>query len=391
MPKLAVSENIVDPVWRTRCLGCFRPLADCYCAAIPKIDNQTEVLILQHKRERWHAFNTARMVHRALRNSSVLIDHSTGMAPRLTLKPGAGLLFPGPGARLLDEVPAHERPRQLIVIDGTWHHAKTFMRDLTALQAVPRYRIAPSEPSRYRIRREPSEQFLSTVEATVAALRVLEPETRGLDELLGAFYTMVERQLAHPKSRHGWRRNEARRPGGRNIPSALLGDLSGVVAVYAEAVIEHPIRKSSQHVPVVWAARRLATGESFARMIQPPAPLSAAVLGHMQLTEAHFASASPLSAAQADWQTFLRPTDLIVVYNPSTARLLARMSQRAHACLVLKSIDFNPRQRYSTLDALMLGEGLVLPATEIPGRAGQRLAGVEALVDHLRRMRQCAD
>ena len=88
-------------------------------------------------------------------------------------------------------MPEGQRPRQLVIIDGTWHHAKTIVRDMPALHYVPRYRIAPDEPSRYRIRREPSAMFLSTVEATVAALRVLEPQTRGLDQQLGAFCSTV--------------------------------------------------------------------------------------------------------------------------------------------------------------------------------------------------------
>ena len=220
---------------RGRCVGCFRPHGDCHCAAIPAIDNRTEVLILQHRRERFHPFNTARMVHRALRNSSLLVDHISGLAARLALKPHAGLLYPGPGATLLTDLRPHERPQQLVVIDGTWHHAKTLVRDLAALRDVPRYRLAPVEPSRYRIRREPSALLLSTVEATVAALRALEPETSGFDQLLAAFDGMIDRQLAHPKAANGWRRHAMRRRCVRNIPAALLGGLAHVVVVYGES------------------------------------------------------------------------------------------------------------------------------------------------------------
>ena len=59
-----------EPPQRDRCYGCFRPKSACFCAAIPRIGNQTDVLILQHVRERFHPFNTARMVQRALRHSS---------------------------------------------------------------------------------------------------------------------------------------------------------------------------------------------------------------------------------------------------------------------------------------------------------------------------------
>ena len=75
-------------------------------ATIPSVDNRTEVLILQHRRERFHPFNTARIVHRSLRNSTMLADHVPGIAARLTIGPRAGLLYPGTDATLLTEVPA---------------------------------------------------------------------------------------------------------------------------------------------------------------------------------------------------------------------------------------------------------------------------------------------
>ncbi|WP_425618277.1 tRNA-uridine aminocarboxypropyltransferase [Anatilimnocola sp. NA78] len=180
---------------RDRCYDCFRPAVDCFCETIPRIANRTEVLILQHRQERFHAFNTARIVRQALQNSVLLIDRTKRLAERMVLRPGAGLLYPGPGAQMLT-AEAIDRPQQLVVLDGTWHHTKTLLRDLPALQALPRYQLQPAEPSRFRIRLEPQATCLSTVEATVAALRLLEPETTGFDQLLAAFDRMVERQLA---------------------------------------------------------------------------------------------------------------------------------------------------------------------------------------------------
>ncbi|HEX4142304.1 MAG TPA: tRNA-uridine aminocarboxypropyltransferase [Pirellulales bacterium] len=389
MRNLGIAENAVDEVRRDRCLGCFRPRRHCYCAAIPRIDNQTEILILQHRRERFHPFNTARMVHRALRNSSLLVDHARGLAARLVLRPRVGLLYPGAGAELLTNVPVDQRPRQLVVIDGTWHHAKTLVRDLPALHDLPRYSIAPHEPSRYRIRQEPSAILLSTVEATVAALGVLEPETRGLDQLLNAFCSMVECQLAHPKNKNGWRRNAARIRGGRNIPSALLGSLDHIVVAYGESVADNHDRNAAASVPVYWAAQRLGTGERFASAIQPPVPLQASILRHLELTEEHFADAPSLNEVQAAWEVFQRPNDIMAVYNHSTARLLSKITNRSAACLVLKSVDFNPHRRYSTLDEVAAGEGLAIAPVCSPGRAVKRLASVVALIKHLRRLKNC--
>src|SRR3954447_5041122 len=97
-------------VARDRCYGCFRPRKACFCASIPSIDNQTDVLILQHRRERFHPFNTARIVHKALRKSQLLADYTSNLKKMLRLKPGAGLLYPGPTAELISELALEQRP-----------------------------------------------------------------------------------------------------------------------------------------------------------------------------------------------------------------------------------------------------------------------------------------
>jgi hypothetical protein len=298
------------------------------------------------------------------------------------------LLYPGPEAELLANVPIERRPRQLIVIDGTWHHAKTLVRDIPALHNVPRYRLAPREPSRYRIRREPSAALLSTVEATVAALRVLEPATQGLDQLLDAFYAMVERQLAQPKRDNGQRRNAARTRHGRNIPDALLGNLADIVVAYGESVRDGNSFDPAAQVPISWVAQRLGTGERFACLIRPPGQLTYEVLSHLELIDDHFAGAIPLDRARALWQAFQRPTDVIALFNHGTARLLAQLTGQATDCHVLKAIDFNPQRRYSTLDELIASERLTVAPPWAAGRAGKRLANAVALVKHLRTLKQ---
>ncbi len=200
MPTLSTREQPLITKHRDRCYGCFRPAPDCFCAVIPTIDNQTEVLILQHRREHFHPFNTARIVQRALQNSCLLVDRNQQLAARLVLKPGAVLLYPGPGVALLQDLPADRRPEQLVILDGTWNHVKTLLRDLPVLHSLPCYQLAPTAPSRFRIRLEPSAACLSTVEATVAALRILEPHTPGFDQLLNAFDQMIARQLTHLQS-----------------------------------------------------------------------------------------------------------------------------------------------------------------------------------------------
>jgi DTW domain-containing protein YfiP len=365
-----------------RCYGCFRPQETCHCAAIPTIDNQTDVLILQHARERFHPFNTARLVHKALTRSTLLIDHTPGFATGLPLKPGAGLLYPGPEAMPISQLRRDERPEQLVILDGTWHHAKTMLRDTPALRALPRYRLDPDAPSRFRIRREPTATALSTVEAVVAALRVLEPETAGLEQLLAAFLLMIDRQVTHPKSVSGGRQNRRRIRNCGNIPRVILGDLENVVVAYGESSPGERGSKQSARLPVCWVAERLATGESFGCVVQPEFPLTQSFLDHWELTSQDFSNALSFEELQTAWAAFERPTDTFVVYNQGAARLLDCIRSAAAPCLLLKGIGADPGRRYATLDELLTAEGIVVAPPRQRGRAGKRLANAVALVRH---------
>lgn len=369
---------------RARCYDCFRPLTECYCAAIPQIDNRTDVLILQHLRERFHPFNTARMVRHSLQNCALLVDYTGNLAAAsLPLKPKAGLLYPSADARLLDELSPDERPEQLVILDGTWHHAKTLVRDIPALHDLPRYRLAPSAPGNYRIRLEPSESSLSTVEATVAALRALEPETQGFDQLLAAFQLMVERQLAHPCAEYDRQTRTSQRQASRNIPRALIDDLANVVVVYGEA---NPGERGQRRLPVApiyWVAQRLGTGECFSCAIEPQMPLSDSHLRIFELSAREFSATVSLDTARALWARFRQTGDRYFVYNQGTADLLKELCPGPVDCQVLKAVNFHPHRHYQTLDELIAGEGLLCPAPLHSGRAGKRLANAVALVRYL--------
>jgi DTW domain-containing protein YfiP len=360
-----------------RCYTCFRKTADCFCAAIPRIHNQTDVLILQHVRERFHPFNTARIVRQSLARSRLLRTYAGDRSIESALRPRAALLYPGPQATLLDELPDAELPEQLVIVDGTWHQAKTLVRDNPALAELPRYGLAPASPSRYRIRREPTAASLSTLEATVFALRVLEPRTDGFDQLLAAFDTMVERQLAHPKSATGARRLERRRPTSWNIPSALLGDLRHIVVCYGESA---PKEEVDAQAPLYWVAERLGSGERFARLIRPDFAISDGLLGHLELSRQDLLEAVSTAEARKAWAAFRQPGDVLAVYNPGVARQLVQLDPDGPACLVLKSVYLGGPRAGATLDDQLRAEGVTpLPAAH-PGRAGKRLANLAAWV-----------
>lgn len=376
------AESSRDLLQSKRCYHCFRPLGDCFCGSIPSIANKTEVLILQHPHERFHPFNTARIVQMALQNSRLLVDFNSRLADAvLPIKPGAGLLYPGPGAELISQLPPHRRPSQLVVLDGTWHHAKTLFRDIRALDDLPCYRLAPTSPGRYRIRREPTDTSLSTLEATVAALRVLEPETDGLDRLVAAFDGMIDGQIARPKNADGWRRNGKRKRTRGNIPRVLLEGLDNVVVAYGESVAA--VGKPSTRIPVYWVAQHISSGRRFVHAIEPASPPQETLMGHWDLSGEDFARALSAEEFRARWANFLGDGDTLAAYHQSTVRLLENIGGKRGRSLVLKSINLDPHRHCGTLEERLAAEGLVSPPSELPSRAGRRLAMAVTLVEHM--------
>jgi hypothetical protein len=200
------------PAHRPACYDCFKPKITCICATVERVANRTGIIILQHPRERFHAVGTTRIARLGLDQIRVesLTPWADGSAIRARLPEHTALLYPAPGARELHELPADERPRHLVVIDGTWFHAKKIYDAHAWLRPLPHLRLTPSAPSRYRIRREPKPWCMATIEAIVDALRIIEPQTRGLDGLLRCFTEMIDRQAVFATRQSA----DARRRGG---------------------------------------------------------------------------------------------------------------------------------------------------------------------------------
>jgi DTW domain-containing protein YfiP len=271
---------------RAVCLRCHKAAVTCVCARIPRVDNRTSVLVLQHPRERLHPIGTARFAGLGLSRSRVEIAWRAGLResdPPPWLPPRTALLYPGPHARELGSLPPAERPEHLLVIDGTWHTARSLYRDKLWLQALPQLRLSPEQPGNYRIRREPRADYVSTIEAIVAALRILEPDTPGLDALLRAFDAMIDQQLGYIERQHAGFRSRKRRRSTVQLrtPRALLDDFARLVVVYGEASRPAAAAAAGQLAParefVHFGAVALVGGERLDRQLFPasgqPPPL----------------------------------------------------------------------------------------------------------------------
>ncbi|MGY4534762.1 DTW domain-containing protein YfiP [Pseudomonas sp. TE3786] len=180
---------------RPLCSRCCRPLSHCLCALIPSLNSRTRVLILQHPSEVKHALNTARLAALGLVNAELCVGERFDELEGLLQRPGyrSCLLFPGEGATVLDSTPS-DLPLQLVVPDGTWRKASKLLHVNPLLAALPRVSLPAGGRSRYRLRKAPMEGALSTIEAIVQALEIVEAPS-AFGELLRPFEALIEGQI----------------------------------------------------------------------------------------------------------------------------------------------------------------------------------------------------
>lgn len=370
------------------CSRCRRPVTVCYCRALPQIDTATRVVILQHPRERDMPIGTARMASLCLPGAELHVGVRWAGEPLASALSDRArppiLLYPGPTARdiLRDPPPG---PVTLVVVDGTWSQARTVVRDNPVLQALPRYAFATPEPSQYRIRREPRAEYVSTIEALMHVLGVLEGDPARFRSLLDPLHAMVDAQLACQASapRRGVRQPHRPRPPRRRVPDAVVRRFDDLVCVVGEANAwpygaderpepeERPARRDEL---VHWVAHRVATGETFDLIVAPERPLSPSTTFHIGLAEDDLLRGAPRSELAARFSRFSRPTDLPCAWGhhgldlgiagglPLPARLDLRAEARRIANMKLGSLEAY---------AATLGPP---PPPLAPGRGGRRLA-----------------
>lgn len=181
---------------RLRCERCLRPASHCLCSLIPQLDSRTRVLVLQHPDEAHHALNTGRLAALGLKHGQLLIGEVFDDLHDLLNPPGyqARLLFPGGDAQPLIRQDQDALPMLLVVPDGTWRKARKLLHLNPVLAALPRVTLGQVPESRYRLRKAPGPDALSTLEAITYALNTLEAPA-SFAPLLVPFEALIEGQI----------------------------------------------------------------------------------------------------------------------------------------------------------------------------------------------------
>ncbi len=386
---------------RAVCARCKRPELVCYCAHLTSIPTRTRVVLLQHPREEDMAIGTAHMASLCLPNSELHVGVRFDGSPALERalsdpERPAALLYPGEGAiDVLADPP--KGPITLVVVDGTWWQARKLVRTNATLAALPRYAFAAPTPSEYRIRKEPDVAYVSTIEALVHVLGVLEGDPERLEELLTPFRAMIDKQITFATTLRGARVRHGKGPSPQKrppIPRALSEHPARVVCVTGEANAwpyrDKDLRTSHREELVHWMAHRPATGETLDLILRPRNPLAPSTAPHIDLTDDALEQGASLEELFARWSAFVREDDVICSWGHYPVGIF----ERTGGTLPKTRIDLRQvarvlmKGRVGTMDAVLekLAIGASSPIGSLGrGRAGVRAAQLARIVSHLAR------
>lgn len=192
-----------SPGSRQVCARCLRAQAGCLCALVRPTQHHTEVLVLQHPHEQRQAKNSVALLRLSMSHCEWVVGErfAPGALQALLHRPGRHTLL------LYPDVPAAPAPvpssspeaalpgarLRLVVLDATWRKSLRMLLEHPALAALPRLSLHAPAPSRYRaIRAARRADQVSTLEATLQALALLEGPSFDAAPLLDAFGRFVD-------------------------------------------------------------------------------------------------------------------------------------------------------------------------------------------------------
>lgn len=185
---------------RLKCPHCDFILSRCLCETLRPIDNATHLIILQHPSETTHALNTVKLMKKSFLNITLLIgedfsDHEDLNSIIKNPLYSLALLYPTSKSSPLSKMSQPEIPiTHLILLDGTWkkaHKIYTLSRNLHQIQSN---KLELQKSGDYRLRTSHLEHSLSTLEASLLALNILE-EKLDTSSLSQSFKKMIDFQI----------------------------------------------------------------------------------------------------------------------------------------------------------------------------------------------------
>jgi DTW domain-containing protein YfiP len=278
---------------------------------------------------------TARMANLCLPNSELNIGvdwEDSAVLQRVLSDPSrpAVLLYPSEGQEPVTGW-SSEGPVTLVVVDGTWSQARKVVRRNPTLARLPRLAFEPETPSEYRIRREPSAECVSTIEALMIALGKLERAPERFLAMLTPFRRMIDRQIELREANRAvpCRHVKKGTPLDSRIPSVLRERGKDLVCVVGEANA-WPWRAEVERAKfrdelIHWVAHRPASGETFEAIVRMQHPLAPRTTTHVGLSEEELMAGRAPALVLEQWRQFLRESDVVCSWGSYALNLFAAM------------------------------------------------------------------
>lgn len=179
------------------------------CGHVSPVETRTKFVILMHPKELKKTKNgTGRLTHLSLPNSEihVAIDFSDNDRINTLIGDPANdcyILYPSEESISLNRYSINQKEKTTVIfiIDSTWACSKKMLRLSRNLHALPRISFDHAKLSRFRIKQQPKEYCLSTIESTHCVLELLneqgdeEISPKALESFLAPFNAMVEYQV----------------------------------------------------------------------------------------------------------------------------------------------------------------------------------------------------
>ena len=182
---------------RQYCNVCNRPQVSCICQFVREINNDIDVIILQHPSEVKQAKGTVSQLALSLQSCHVFVGENFTQTQELTellqqYNNQVALLYPSDNALPLLKADEFENSllkelKCLVLLDGTWKKAYRLYQTNPFLHLLPHLMLPDNYTNEYQIRKTNKKGALSTLEACCHALSILEESPERYQVLLENF------------------------------------------------------------------------------------------------------------------------------------------------------------------------------------------------------------
>jgi len=193
---------------REKCYSCYRPKTSCMCKHVHSFGTNTKFIILMHPKEFKKVKNgTGHLTHLSLENSELFIgiDFTNNEKINDIISTHESfVLYPSKEAINLSEshpIKHVDKNIAIFIIDSTWACSLKMIRESKNLQGLRHLSFTSSKLSQFKIKEQPAEYCLSTIESTLEVIELLDKwdvenvRKYDLEKFLNPFHKMVEYQL----------------------------------------------------------------------------------------------------------------------------------------------------------------------------------------------------